>query len=83
MTPPADLSSPARVAPGVPHDANVRSCCHGGPDLGQSPIALSMRPRPQHLTAVVDQFNVAQLFAVLRDGVRFFRNANKAGARQI
>ncbi|MBU2360523.1 MAG: c-type cytochrome, partial [Alphaproteobacteria bacterium] len=71
VTVPADLDSPARVALGIQHYANVCSSCHGGPDLGQSPIALSMRPRPQHLAAVVDQFSDEQLYVILRDGVRF------------
>ena len=71
VTVPDDLNSPARVALGIQHYDNVCSSCHGGPDLGQSPIALSMRPRPQHLASVVDQFSDEQLFVILRDGVRF------------
>ncbi|SHF73498.1 Cytochrome c553 [Loktanella atrilutea] len=68
---PADLDSPARVALGIQHYANVCSSCHGGPELGQSPVALSMRPRPQHLASVVGEFSDEQLFVILRDGVRF------------
>ena len=71
VTVPDDLNSPARVALGIQHYANVCSSCHGGPELGQSPVALSMRPRPQHLAAVVDQFSDEQLYVILRDGVRF------------
>ncbi|MBS1301458.1 c-type cytochrome [Loktanella sp. SALINAS62] len=71
ITPPDDLMSPDRVALGLQHYNNVCSSCHGGPELGQSPVALSMRPRPQHLAAVVDQFSDQQLYMILRDGVRF------------
>ena len=69
--PPADLASAGRVKLGAQHYENVCSKCHGGPDLGQNPIALSMRPRPQHLPAVVDQFTDAELFVILQNGVRF------------
>ena len=68
---PEDLNTPERVALGIQHYNNVCSSCHGGPELGQSPIALSMRPRPQHLAAVVDQFSDEQLYVILRNGVRF------------
>lgn len=30
-----------------------------------------MRPTPQHLADVVDQFSDAELFVIVRDGVRF------------
>ncbi|APE42195.1 hypothetical protein BOO69_01295 [Sulfitobacter alexandrii] len=69
--PPADLDSPGRIALGAQHYENVCSKCHGGPELGQSPVALSMRPRPQHLPAVVGQFSDAELYVILRNGVRF------------
>jgi cytochrome c553 len=68
---PEDLLSPGRVKLGAQHYANVCSKCHGGPGLGQNPIALSMRPRPQHLPAVVDQFSDEEIYVILRDGVRF------------
>ena len=68
---PDDLNSPERIALGIQHYKNVCTSCHGGPGLGQSPIALSMRPRPQHLASVIDQFSDQQLYAILRNGVRF------------
>ena len=69
--PPADLASEGRIKLGAQHYQNVCSKCHGGPELGQNPIALSMRPRPQHLPAVVDQFTDSELFVILQNGVRF------------
>ncbi|SEQ37315.1 Cytochrome c553 [Loktanella sp. DSM 29012] len=71
FTAPDDLMSPERIALGMQHYNNVCSSCHGGPELGQSPIALSQRPRPQHLPAVVDQFSDEQLYVILRNGVKF------------
>jgi len=66
-----DLTDPGLIALGARHYGEVCSSCHGGPGLGQSPQALAMRPRPQSLPAVVGQFSDAELFVILRDGVRF------------
>ncbi|WP_417612842.1 c-type cytochrome [Parasphingorhabdus sp.] len=62
---------PGQELLGAQHYQQVCSSCHGAPGLGQSPQALSMRPRPQYLPAVVDQFSDAELFVIVRDGVRF------------
>ncbi|WP_172960960.1 c-type cytochrome [Oceaniglobus roseus] len=70
-TVPVDFSDPGRIALGAQHYENVCSKCHGGPGLGQNPIALSMRPRPQHLAAVVDEFSDKELYWILQNGVRF------------
>lgn len=56
---------------GAQHYQQVCSSCHGTPGLGQSPQALSMRPRPQYLPEVVGQFSDAELYVIVRDGVRF------------
>ncbi|WP_414897309.1 c-type cytochrome [Rhodovulum sp. YEN HP10] len=66
-----DLEDPGLIALGARHYGQVCSSCHGGPGLGQSPVALSMRPRPQSLPAVVDSFSAPELYVILRDGVRF------------
>lgn len=68
---PDDLSAPGRVALGARTYAAVCSNCHGTPGLGQNPIALSMRPSPQNLPAVVDQFTDAELAWIVDNGVRF------------
>jgi cytochrome c553 len=67
---PDDLAAPGRVALGAQTYAAVCSNCHGSPGLGQSPIALSMRPSPQYLPAVVDQFSDAELAWIVDNGVR-------------
>lgn len=71
LRPPDDLGAPSRVKLGAQHFHLVCSNCHGGPGLGQSPVALSMTPRPQHLPAVVGQFSDAELFWILQHGVKF------------
>lgn len=67
---PQDLDDPGRIALGAQHYANACAKCHGGPGLGQNPQALAMRPRPQHLPAVVDQFSDGELHYTLNAGVR-------------
>jgi len=71
VEPAPDLTDPGLIALGARHYGQVCSSCHGGPGLGQSPVALSMRPRPQSLPAVVDSFSASELYVILRDGVRF------------
>lgn len=68
---PADIDSPGRAALGARVYAAVCSNCHGIPGLGQNPIALSMRPSPQYLPAVVGQFSDAELAWIVDNGVRF------------
>ncbi len=71
VIPPADLAAPSRIKLGAQHFHMVCSNCHGGPGLGQSPVALSMRPQPQTLPAVLDQFTDADLFWIVKHGVKF------------
>ncbi len=69
--PPEDLMAEGRRLLGTQHYANACAKCHGGPGLGQNPQALSMRPRPQHLASVVDQFSDSELHWILKNGVRY------------
>jgi cytochrome c553 len=66
-----DLADPGLILLGAQHYVNTCVSCHGGPGMGQSPLALMMRPAPQHLPAVVAQFTDEELFWILREGVRF------------
>lgn len=67
---PEDLDDEGRILLGAQHYANACAKCHGGPGLGQNPQALAMRPRPQHLASVVDQFSDGELHYILDAGVR-------------
>ncbi len=69
-TPPADLAA-TPVAKGAMLFDAVCANCHGRPGLGQSAIALSMRPRPQYLGAVVGGIGDRDLFWVVKHGVKY------------
>ncbi|RAS03215.1 c-type cytochrome [Ensifer adhaerens] len=60
---------------GIPTAAGhfVRGCatCHGAPGEPRSPAALAMLPQPPDLSAVVEQWEDAELFRIVKHGVRF------------
>lgn len=68
---PADFGSAAQVAKGATYYGMVCAACHGGPGLGQSPVALSMRPQPQYLVREVPTLSDRQLFWVVKHGVKY------------
>lgn len=68
---PADFGSAAQVAKGATYYGMVCSRCHGGPGLGQNPISLSMRPRPQYLANEVPKFTNRELFWIVKHGVKY------------
>ena len=68
---PADLDAPWRVQLGAAQFARSCAACHGEPGRGQSPLALSMRPRPQYLPAVLGAFDARSLFWIVRNGAKF------------
>ena len=61
-----DLTDPGLIRLGAGHYANTCASCHGAPGMGQSPLALMMRPSPQHLPSVVGQFSDTELYWILR-----------------
>jgi len=71
LTAPADLNAGWRIAQGAAHYGHVCATCHGAPGLGQDPVALSMRPRPQYLPQVVGQFAPNELFWIVKHGVKY------------
>lgn len=68
---PADLDSPAMVMKGAAYYATACAHCHGAPGLGQNPVALMMRPQPQYLPAVVDQFTPTELHYIVLHGIKY------------
>ncbi|WP_198045887.1 c-type cytochrome [Novosphingobium aquimarinum] len=68
---PADLDAQWRIMFGAGHFARVCASCHGAPGLGQNPIVMGMRPRPQYLPAVVRKFSPSELFWIVKHGVKF------------
>ncbi|MEG3174983.1 c-type cytochrome [Sphingomonas sp. RB3P16] len=71
IVPPANLGTPAEVAKGAVYYGMVCAHCHGGPNLGQNPVALSMRPQPQYLFKEVGGFTPSQLFWIVKHGVKY------------
>lgn len=71
ITAPADLADPALIAKGAGYYGTACAHCHGGPGLGQNPIVLSMRPRPQYLVREVGTFRASELFWVVKHGVKY------------
>lgn len=45
--------------------------CHGGPEAVQPIIALRMTPHPPNLVNVVEEYDAAELFYIVRHGVKF------------
>lgn len=73
--PPADLDSPIRIAAGAAYYGQVCAHCHGGPGIGQNPVALSMHPRPQYLVTDLPsqdaRFTSSELFRIVNAGVKY------------
>ncbi len=71
IEPPEDLGSADRVALGASTYAQYCVSCHGAPDMGQSPIALAMTPRPRYAVETAPQWTDAELFYLLKNGVKY------------
>ena len=68
---PADFGTPAMIAKGGAYYGTACAHCHGGPGLGQNPVALSMTPRPQYLIHEVGTFSDRELFWIVKHGVKY------------
>ena len=68
---PADFGTPAMIAKGAAYYGTACAHCHGGPGLGQNPVALSMTPRPQYLIHEVGTFSDRELFWIVKHGVKY------------
>ena len=67
--PPAFAAEP--VVKGAIYFSRVCASCHGAPGLGQNPVALGMRPRPQYLVKDVASYTPAELFQIVKHGVKY------------
>ena len=70
VTPPP-LDNPALVPPAAGYFETGCATCHGSPAQGRSPAVLAMLPPPPDLTMVVPEWSDAQLFEIVKHGVRF------------
>ena len=70
IKPPANLDNPDRLALGVSHFAAHCAMCHGAPGVPKDDIAQGMYPSPPDLAIASQQYTDAQLFWILRHGIK-------------
>jgi cytochrome c553 len=59
------------IQPAAGHFARGCAICHGAPGEPQSPAVDLMLPRPPHLADKIDEWTDAELFRIVKHGVRF------------
>jgi cytochrome c553 len=59
------------LVPAASHYAEGCEFCHGAPGVPQNPAAAAMLPAPPDLSATVDNWTDAQLFRIVKHGIRF------------
>ena len=59
------------LQPAAAHFATGCAICHGAPDEQRSPVVERMLPQPPDLATVVDRWSDAELFRIVKHGVRF------------
>ncbi len=59
------------VQPAAAHFATGCAICHGAPGEPRSPVVKRMLPQPPDLATVVDKWSDAELFRIVKHGVRF------------
>jgi cytochrome c553 len=65
------LDSQAMILRGATQYSRVCENCHGAPGLGQSPLALSLRPEPPLITQVAHAYSKEELFFIVQNGIRY------------
>jgi len=66
-----DLSDERLAALGARHFASGCAPCHASPASVQNPIAAEMYPAPPALTQAAEEWNAAQLFWIVKHGLKF------------
>ena len=59
------------IKPAAGHFARGCAICHGAPGEPRSPATLKMLPLPPDLASVADEWEDAELFRIVKHGVRF------------
>jgi len=59
------------IQPAAAHFARGCAICHGAPGEPRSPVARAMLPQPPDLSRVVGTWKDAELFRIVKHGVRF------------
>jgi len=67
---PPGFDDPAKVLIGVEHYAAHCAVCHGAPGVPRSEIAKGLYPLPPDLTKVAPLYSPAELFWILKHGIK-------------
>jgi cytochrome c553 len=68
---PPDLDSPDRLRLGAAHFHGGCAFCHGAPTIPISPVAQRMLPPPPDLRRVLRQWQPAELFWIVKHGLKY------------
>ncbi|WP_373048521.1 c-type cytochrome [Vulgatibacter sp.] len=71
IEPPRHLGDPALVLRGAGHYDTGCTPCHGSPAIPQPRIAGAMTPDPPYLPPIVPDWSDAQLFTIVKHGIKF------------
>lgn len=67
---PPGFDAPDKTAIGIDHFAAHCAVCHGAPGVPRGAIAKGMYPLPPDLAAAVKQYSPAELFWILKHGIK-------------
>lgn len=67
----ADLDDPALVRLGAGHFETGCAPCHGAPGRPPNPLTRGMRPAPPVLAEPVTEFEAAELYWIVRNGLKY------------
>ncbi len=68
---PGDLGDEGRVLRGAGHYSTGCFGCHGGPGAAMPAVAAGMTPQPPYLPPRMDGWEDAELFTILKHGIKF------------
>lgn len=67
---PAGLDDQAKIAAAAGHFSAHCAVCHGGPGIDRGDFAAGMYPQPPDLTNVSKRYTPAELFWILKHGIK-------------
>lgn len=70
ITPPGDLADRARIVGGASHFAEHCAGCHSAPGVPAEDMAEGMYPKPPVLTGTARRWTPAELFWIVRNGIK-------------
>lgn len=66
-----DIGDPALLPPAAGHFRRSCAMCHGAPGEPRSPTVMEMLPQPPDLALSAPEWSDAELFRIVRHGIRF------------